>query len=103
MEAFGGAAHFFAASLSQRLMRTAIVDRAAWMDRISIDPRIHDGEPCIKGTRIPVSVVVGSIADGDDVEAIRKAYPALAAEDVRACLTYAAESVRDAHSLPLGG
>ena len=103
MGAAGVAAHFFAASLSRPLLRAAIVDRSAWMDRISIDPRIHGGEPCIKGTRIPVSVVVGSIADGDDVEAIRKAYPALAAEDVRACLKYAAESVRDAHWLPLGG
>jgi uncharacterized protein (DUF433 family) len=34
-----------------------------WRDRISINPAIHDGEPCIKGTRVPVSVIVGSIAE----------------------------------------
>jgi uncharacterized protein (DUF433 family) len=39
-----------------------------WRDRISIDPRIHHGKPCIKGTRVPVSVIVGSIADGDTYE-----------------------------------
>ena len=36
-----------------------------WRERIVIDPGIHHGEPCIKGTRVPVSVIVGSVADGD--------------------------------------
>ena len=36
-----------------------------WRDRIVIDPGIHHGVPCIKGTRVPVSVLVGSIADGN--------------------------------------
>ena len=35
-----------------------------WRDRISIDPAIHHGKPCIKGTRVPVSVIVGTIAEG---------------------------------------
>jgi uncharacterized protein (DUF433 family) len=40
-----------------------------WRDRISsIDPRIHHGRPCIRGTRVPVSVIIGSIADGDTPE-----------------------------------
>jgi uncharacterized protein (DUF433 family) len=46
-----------------------------WRNRIVIDPAIHHGEPCIKGTRVPVSVVVGGIADGDTAEQILDAWP----------------------------
>lgn len=74
-----------------------------WMGRISVDPRVQGGEPCVKGTRVPVSVVVGSIADGDDFDTLLKAYPSLKTEDIRACLRYAAEAVRDSHLIPLGG
>jgi uncharacterized protein (DUF433 family) len=58
-----------------------------WRDRIVIDPEIHHGDPCIKGTRVPVSVIAGSLADGDTKEQILAAYPQLTAEDVRAART----------------
>ena len=74
----------------------------AWMDRIAVDPRIRGGEPCIRGTRTPVSILVGSIADGDSVETLLASYPGLTHEDLRACLKYAAEALRDAHLLPRG-
>ena len=77
------------------------MERQAWMDRIIIDPDIHHGEPCIKHTRIPVSMIVGSIADGDTFEEIIAAYPALSVDDIQAALHYAAEAVRDAPLLPL--
>jgi uncharacterized protein (DUF433 family) len=77
------------------------VDRHAWMGRISIDPAVHHGEPCIKGTRIPVSLIVGNIADGDKPEDLLSAYPTLTLEDIRAALLYAAEAVRDAPLVPL--
>lgn len=77
------------------------MERPEWMDRIVVDPKRHGGEPCIKGTRIPVSVIVGSIADGDTVEVLLKAYPSLTPEDIRAALQYAAEVVREAPLLPL--
>jgi uncharacterized protein (DUF433 family) len=77
------------------------VDRQAWIARISIDSAVHHGEPCIKGTRIPVSMIVGSIADGDRPEDLVAAYPTLTLEDVRAALLYAAEAVREAPLLPL--
>jgi hypothetical protein len=47
-----------------------VVEKLNWRERIVIDPAIHHGEPCIKGTRVPVSVIVGSIADGDTPEQI---------------------------------
>lgn len=61
-----------------------------WRDRISIDPTVHHGKPCIKGTRVPVSVIVGSIADGDTPERIMQSWPQLTAEDITAALKFAA-------------
>ncbi len=73
----------------------------AWIERISSMPDVRGGDPCIKGTRVPVSVIVGSVADGDTVDEILAAYPALTAPDVRAALRYAAEAVRDTSFLPI--
>jgi uncharacterized protein (DUF433 family) len=61
-----------------------------WRDRISIDPRINHGKPSIKGTRVLVSVIVGSIAAGDSVERILASWPQLTADDVTAALKFAA-------------
>ena len=67
-----------------------------WRDRISFDPAIHHGDPCIKGTRVPVSVIVGSIADGDAPEEIIDAWPQLTADDIKAALEFAAEAIAKA-------
>jgi uncharacterized protein (DUF433 family) len=72
-----------------------------WRQRIVIDPAIHHGEPCIKGTRVPVSVIVGSVADGDTSEQILAAWPQLTGEDVKAALKFAAEAVSNADFIPL--
>jgi uncharacterized protein (DUF433 family) len=72
-----------------------------WRERIIVDPSIHHGEPCIRDTRVPVSVVAGSIADGDTVDQIIDAYPQLTAGDVRAALKFAAEAVNNADFIPL--
>ena len=72
-----------------------------WQDRISIDPAIHHGDPCIKGTRIPVAIIVGSMADGMTFDDIRKEYPQLAQEDIYAALAYAAEVMRQEIVYPL--
>jgi uncharacterized protein (DUF433 family) len=72
-----------------------------WRERIVIDPAIHHGEPCIKGTRVPVSVIVGSIADGDTREQVLEAWPQLAADDIKAALKFAAEAVNNADFVPL--
>jgi len=67
-----------------------------WRERIVVDPSIHHGKPCIKGTRVPVSVIVGSIAEGFTPERIIESWPQLTVEDVNAALRYAAEAVSDA-------
>ncbi len=62
-----------------------------WRQRIIVDPAIHNGEPCIRGTRVPVSVIVGSVADRDTPEQIIGAWPQLTSHDVKAALKFAAE------------
>ena len=72
-----------------------------WRIRISVDPAIHHGDPCIKGTRVPVSVIVGSIADGDTVQEVLRSYPSLQAADVQAALHFAAEAVNHFDFVPI--
>ena len=59
-------------------------------DRITFDPRIMGGRACIRGMRITVSLVLNLIANGMSVEEIIRDYPYLEAEDISACLRYAA-------------
>jgi uncharacterized protein (DUF433 family) len=82
-------------------LKVRIMATTEWRDRIVIDPDVHHGDPCIKGTRIPVSVIVGNIADGDTPEQLVKSYPPLRVEDVRAALQFAAEAVNRIDFLPL--
>jgi uncharacterized protein (DUF433 family) len=73
----------------------------SWRDRILIDPAIHHGEPCIKGTRVPVSIIVSSIGDGDTPEQILRSWPQLSSHDIKAALKFAAEAVNNADFVPL--
>jgi uncharacterized protein (DUF433 family) len=66
-----------------------------FQERISVDPNICHGQPCVKGTRIMVWLVLNYLANGDSMEDILAAYPALTREDVLACLAYAAETARE--------
>ena len=75
--------------------------RRRWQDRIAIDPEIHHGDPCIKGTRIPVAMVVGSLADGMTFDDIQQEYPQLTDDDLYATLAYAAEVMRQEIVYPL--
>jgi len=63
-----------------------------WRKRISIDPKVHHGDPCISGTRVSISVIVGSVAEGDTFEQILGSYPQLTREDIQAALHYPAEA-----------
>jgi uncharacterized protein (DUF433 family) len=65
------------------------------LKRISINPAICHGQPCIKGTRIMVWLIVEFLANGDSVEDVLAAYPDLTHEDVRAALAYSAEMTKE--------
>lgn len=60
-----------------------------WRDRITADPLILRGRPCIKNTRIPAALVLGYLAAGKDTAAIIKEFPDVTPEDVSACLSFA--------------
>jgi uncharacterized protein (DUF433 family) len=70
------------------------------LTRITVNSKQMGGVPCIRGLRIPVSTVVGMIADGMTKAEIMKAFPDLENEDVQEALQYAAEAVRE-RQLPL--
>lgn len=61
-----------------------------WEERIQIDPAICHGKPCIRGTRIMVSVILDNLAEGLSPEEIIEEYPSLTPDDVRAAIRYAA-------------
>lgn len=62
-------------------------------DRIEINPNIMQGKPVIRGTRVPVELLLRKLAEGAAIEDLLDAYPRLAAEDIRAALTYAADTI----------
>jgi uncharacterized protein (DUF433 family) len=66
-----------------------------YSDRITIDPKVKHGKPCIKGTRIPVYLILDLLAGGSTVEQIIDDYPDLILEDVKACLEYASNLARE--------
>jgi len=73
----------------------------AWQSRITTDPQVCHGKPCIKGTRVMVSVVLDSLSDGLSTAEIVNEFPALTAEDVQAALGYASELAREEELMPL--
>lgn len=79
------------------------MSRINWKDHITINPDLHHGDPCIKGTRIPVAIIVGSLADGMTPDEVIAAYPQLTMVKVQAALAYAADVMRQELLLPFAG
>jgi len=65
-----------------------------WQDHISVNPNVCHGKPCIKGTRVMVSVVLANVAVGEPFESIMSGYH-IAREDIQAALHYAADLAQD--------
>jgi uncharacterized protein (DUF433 family) len=65
-----------------------------WRDRIVCEPDIHHGEPTIRGTRITVSVLVGSLTDFT-IDQLLQQYPQLTRDDIHAAILYAAEAAHN--------
>ena len=63
------------------------------MDRFELNPRVCSGKPVIKGTRIPVSVILEQIAEDESWDAVLAGYPELKKEDIQAALHYARASL----------
>jgi len=65
------------------------------LERISIDPNVCFGKPCIRGTRIWVSLILDLLASGTSTEELLAEYPQLTVDDVRAAIAYGAEMARE--------
>ena len=81
--------------------RGSMRKRLDWRGRISVNPRVCHGKPCIKGTRIMVSVILDYLTAEEPVEVILRQYPSLKADDVRAAVAYAAWLAHEEEQLPL--
>ena len=65
-----------------------------WQERISVNPAVRSGKPCVKGTRITVYDVLEYLAGGMSEDQILSDFPDLTREDIRACLGFAAARER---------
>ncbi len=65
-----------------------------WREHISSDPAIMFGKMVIKGTRIPVELILEKLAAGNSFEELKQAYPRITTADVQACLLFAADNTK---------
>jgi uncharacterized protein (DUF433 family) len=65
------------------------------LDRISVNPNVCFGKPCVKGTRIWVALILDFLATGETFDTILENYPQLKREDIMACLAYGAAMSRE--------
>jgi uncharacterized protein (DUF433 family) len=70
-------------------------------ERIAIDPKVMAGKPVIRGTRIPVELVVRMVGQGISDDEILREYPRLTRDDIRAAVSYAAEVVAGEEVFPI--
>lgn len=70
------------------------------LERITIDPRVMGGKPCIRGIRITVGAITGLLASGESIESVLELYPSLEREDIYAALAYATWRAEE-YDLPL--
>lgn len=74
---------------------------ANWRQFLESNPSVCGGQLCIRGTRIPVTVVLDSVAEGSTRDEILQSYPSLRSEHIDAALSYAAELAREESLLPI--
>ncbi len=72
-----------------------------WQERIKVDPQVCHGKPCIKGTRIMLSVILDNLASGLTPEEIIAEYPPLTREDIYSAISYAAALTKEEELLPI--
>lgn len=78
-------------------LKVRIMERKELLKRISIDPNVCFGKPCIRGTRLWVSLVLDNLAGGVTEEELLEEYPRLTHEDVLAAIAYGAEMSRECY------
>jgi uncharacterized protein (DUF433 family) len=71
-------------------------------ERIEINPRVCGGQPVIKGTRIPVAVILDQLADGESWDSLLEGYPELKRADIQSALRYARHSILHTETTAIG-
>jgi uncharacterized protein (DUF433 family) len=71
------------------------MNKTELLRRISVDPGVAGGKPCIRGTRIYVAIVLDALAEGLTAEQVLDHYPQLAPDDIKAALVYAGELAQE--------
>jgi uncharacterized protein (DUF433 family) len=74
---------------------------SGWERFLSSNPEVCGGTICASGTRIPVTVILDSLAEGATQEQILRSYPSLSADHISAALSYAAELAHEEHLVPI--
>jgi uncharacterized protein (DUF433 family) len=69
--------------------------REELLARVTVDPKVCTGKPCIRGTRIYISIILDALAEGLTLDEIIDHYPSLTIDDIRAAVAYAAELTRE--------
>lgn len=75
-------------------------EKDALLDRLNADPNILGGQVCVRGTRIPVTLILDALAAGDSAEELLRGYPTLTRDDIAAALAYGARLAHE-RILPL--
>ncbi|HEV8198837.1 MAG TPA: DUF433 domain-containing protein [Candidatus Polarisedimenticolia bacterium] len=75
-------------------------EKDALLDRLSSDPKVLGGQVCVRGTRIPVTLILDALAAGETIEDLLRGYPTLNREDIQAALAYGARLAHE-RILPL--
>ena len=68
-------------------------NQSEYLDRIIVDPEIMAGKPVVRGTRIPVDLVLTRLSQDFDLNTLIEAYPRLSPDDIKACLAYAGRQI----------
>lgn len=71
------------------------MERGDLLHRVITDPAVCGGMACVRGTRIPIAIILDTLAEGDSAESILDAYPNLTIDDIHAALAYAGELARE--------
>lgn len=72
-----------------------------WRERIAADPKVMVGKPVVKGTRLTVEFIIELLGNGWSTEEILDNYPGISKEDIRACLQYAHDVLKDVREYPI--
>ena len=72
-----------------------------WRERITMDPKVLVGKPIVKGTRLSVDFIIGLLAQGWSEAEVLRNYPGITSEDIKACLAYAEEMMKNERVYPI--